>query len=174
MAIRETVVQRFSTISHKAFRDVVAALQFELGHPDIAAFTRDMGTADTYAELEDIVNGAVGPSGFMEFIRFDIGAVLRKRSGARTPQIVRIVLGNPLIMSQMARYVPDAGSYAPITILVDERPDGVHLSYDRMTSYLAPYGNLEALNVARELDAKVETLLIDVARSDAIPLRKTA
>jgi hypothetical protein len=27
---------------------------------------------------------------------------------------------------------PDAAAYAPITILVDERADGVHLSYDSM------------------------------------------
>jgi ketosteroid isomerase-like protein len=46
-----------------------------------------------------------------------------------------------------------------ITVLVDERADGVHLSYDRMASLLAPYGNSDALNVARDLDAKVEDLL---------------
>jgi hypothetical protein len=59
----------------------------------------------------------------------------------------------------MARLVPDAGSYAPVTVLVDERADGVHLSYDRMASLLAPYGNSEALNIAGDLDAKVEKLL---------------
>jgi hypothetical protein len=59
--------------------------------------------------------------------------------------------------------VPDAGSYAPVTILIDERPDGVHLSYDRMASLLAPYKNAAALNVARELDAKVEALLASAA-----------
>ena len=47
--------------------------------------------------------------------------------------------------------------------LVDERPGGVHLSYDRMTSFLAPYNNAAALNVARELDAKVEALLASAA-----------
>ena len=47
----------------------------------------------------------------------------------------------------------------PVTILIDERPDGVHLSYDRMAGFLEPYGNAEALEVARELDAKVEALL---------------
>jgi hypothetical protein len=62
-------------------------------------------------------------------------------------------------MKEMAKHVPDAGSYAPVTILVDERPDGVHLSYDRMAGFLAPYGNAEALKVAKELDAKVEALL---------------
>lgn len=174
MVTRDIVVQRFSTISYKAFRDVVAALHTVLGHPDIAAFTNGMSQASSYAELEAIVDGALGSSGFMEFARFDIGAVIRKRSGAQTPQILRFVLGNPLIMSQMAKYVPDAASYAPVTVLIDERPGGVHLSYDRMASCIAPYGNFEALRIARELDAKVEALLMDVARSETPPLSKTA
>jgi len=59
----------------------------------------------------------------------------------------------------MAKHVPDAGSYAPVTILVDERGDGVHLSYDGMASLLAPYRNAEALTVAQELDAKIECLI---------------
>ena len=58
---------------------------------------------------------------------------------------------------------PDAGSYAPVTILVDERLDGVRLSYDRMATFLAPYGSGEALKVARDLDAKIETILTNVA-----------
>ena len=66
-------------------------------------------------------------------------------------------------MKQMAWHAPDAGSYAPVTILIDERPDGAHLSYDRMSSFLAPYGNVEALKVAQELDAKVEALLASAA-----------
>ncbi len=74
-----------------------------------------------------------------------------------------IVVGNPLIMKQMVKLVPDAGSYAPVTILIDERPDGVHLSYDRMARFLAPYGSLEGLKVARDLDAKVEALLTAAA-----------
>jgi hypothetical protein len=62
-------------------------------------------------------------------------------------------------MKEMAKHVSDAGSYAPVTVLVDERGDGVHLSYDRMASLLAPYGNPDALVVARSLDSKVEALL---------------
>ena len=62
-------------------------------------------------------------------------------------------------MKEMARRVPDAASYAPVTILVSERPDGVYLSFDSLASLLAPYGNEPALAVARDLDAKVESLL---------------
>jgi hypothetical protein len=37
------------------------------------------------------------------------------------------------------------------------------LSYDRMASFLAPYGNREALEVARRLDTKIEGLLRQAA-----------
>ena len=99
----------------------------------------------------------------MLFAEFDHGAIVRKGRGHDTPRMIRFVIGNPLIMKEMAKRVPDAGSYAPVTILIDERPDGVHLSYDRMASFLAPYQNAAALNVARELDTKVEALLASAA-----------
>jgi len=99
----------------------------------------------------------------MLFVEFDHGAIIRKGTGRDAPRIIRLVMGNPLIMKEMAKHVPDAGSYAPVTVLVDERSDGVHLSYDRMASLLAPYGNSNALEVARNLDAKVEDLLQQAA-----------
>jgi hypothetical protein len=68
-------------------------------------------------------------------------------------------------MKEMAKHVPDAGSYAPVTILIDERSDGVNLSYDKMASFLAPYENKEALKVAQDLDLKVENLLNQAAAS---------
>jgi hypothetical protein len=74
------------------------------------------------------------------------------------------VIGNPLIMKEMAKRVPDAGSYAPVTVLVDERPDGVYLTYDKMASFLAPYGNADALAIAQDLDSKIERLLRDAAQ----------
>jgi len=88
---------------------------------------------------------------------------VRKATGRDKPRMVRLVIGNPLIMQEMAKHVPDAGSYAPVTVLVDERSDGVHLSYDRMASFLARYGNSDALAVAHNLDKKVEDLLLEAA-----------
>jgi len=100
----------------------------------------------------------------MEFVRFDAGEILRKERGGQGPRLLRLLVGNPLIMVEMARAVPDAAAYAPVTILVDERADGVHLSYDSMVSLIAPYGSEAALVVARDLDAKVESLLKAAAR----------
>jgi hypothetical protein len=66
-------------------------------------------------------------------------------------------------MKEMTKHVPDAASYAPVTVLIDERADGVYLSYDLMTSLLTPYENAEALAVARQLDDKVMALLTRAA-----------
>jgi uncharacterized protein (DUF302 family) len=129
----------------------------------MAAFRNDMTSAKSFAELETVVQKALGTAGLMEFTRFDLGEVLRKKLGEHAPKSVRLVIGNPVIMAQMVERMPDAGSYAPVTILVDERPDGVHLSYDKMASFLSPYGSPDALKVAQDLDVKVETLLTTAA-----------
>lgn len=156
-------MERISALSSKPFEEVVTAFVAAIGHPDMAAFGSNLAKARAYAEVEEIVSKAIGPSELMEFARFDLGAVLRKRNGSRAPQSMRFVVGNPLIMSQMVEHVPDAGSYAPVTILIDERENGVQLSYDKMESLLAPYGSSEALKVARQLDSKVEALLTAAA-----------
>ena len=163
MAIRQIAVQRFSVISSQRFEDVLAKIDAGIGRPDMRSFGKDVAAASTYLELEEVIHKVIGKSGFMEFARFDLGQILRKESGKNAPKIVRIVAGNPLIMKQMVEHVSDAGSYAPITILIDERPDGVHLSYDRMASFLAPYENEQVLKVAQDLDAKVEALLLTAA-----------
>ena len=58
-------------------------------------------------------------------------------------------------MKEMAKTVPDAAAYAPVTILVDERADGCTCRTNSMASLLGPYGSEPALAVARELDLKI-------------------
>ncbi len=155
--IRKIEVERFTLNSSKPFDQVVAALNSAVGHPDMAEFWKSTHQAQSDAEQ------GLGRTGLMLFVEFDHGAVVRSGTNRATPRMIRFVIGNPLIMREMAKHVPDAGSYAPVTVLVDERVDGVHLSYDRMASFLAPYNNSEALEVARDLDKKVEALLSSAA-----------
>ena len=157
--IRTIEVERFSLISSKPFDQVVAVLYASIGHPDMAEFGRSTHEARSFAELKSAVEKGLSAVGLMLFMQLDHGAILRKETGRETPKMIRFVIGNPLIMKEMVKHVPDAGSYAPVTVLVDERADGVHLSYDRMASFLAPYGNRDALEVARNLDKKIEDLL---------------
>ena len=161
--IRKVEIERFTLTSSKPFDQVVAALNAAVGHPDMAEFWRSTHRTQSVAELKSTIPAVLGTAGLMLFVEFDHGVIVRKGTGRDTPRIIRFVIGNPLIMKEMAKHVPDAGAYAPVTVLVDERADGVHLSYDRMASLLSPYGNPDALEVARNLDMKVEDLLRQAA-----------
>ena len=161
--IAKIEVERFSLTSSRPFDEVLAAIKGAVGNPDMVDFAKTTSAARTFAELESAVRKGLGRIGLMLFMELDQGAVIRKETGMDTPKIVRLIIGNPLIMKEMAKHVPGAGSYAPVTVLVDERTDGVHLSYDRMASLLAPYRNPDALAVARSLDTKVEDLVRQAA-----------
>ncbi len=157
--IRKIEIERFSLTTSKAFNEVIAGVNAAIGHPDMAEFGRSTHEARSFAELKSAVEKGLSKAGLMLFMQLDQGAVLQKETGQDTPRIIRFLIGNPLIMKEMAKHVPDAGSYAPVTVLVDKRADGVHLSYDRMASFLAPYGNRDALEVARNLDKTIEDIL---------------
>jgi uncharacterized protein (DUF302 family) len=161
--IRKVEMERFTVTSSKPFDVVVAAIKASIGHPNTAEFWQATQRATTAAELDAAIQPVLGESGLMQFAEFDHGMVIRKGTEHHTSKIIRLVIGNPLIMKEMAKRVPDAGSYAPVTVLVDERADGVHISYDRMASLLAPYENRDALRVARDLDTKVEDVLRQAA-----------
>ena len=156
MATQQIQVQRWSITSQKPFENVVAAVEAGVGRPSMSDFARDFASAKSYAEVEKVVQAAVSRINLMEFMRLDAGAVLKKAGVDGNPKSIRLIIGNPLIMQSMARLVPDAASYAPVTVLIDQRPDGVHLTYDEMACFLTPYGNSEALEIARDLDRKVK------------------
>ena len=159
MTIAKVEVERFSLTSSRPFDAVVAALKSAVGQPDMVEFFKETRATNSFPDLERVVRSGLGRTDLMLFAEFDLGDILRRETGSKTPRIIRLVLGNPLIMKEMVKHVPDAGSYAPVTVLIDERPDGVHVSYDKMESYLRHYGSSEALTVARNLDAKVTNLL---------------
>ena len=163
VSTEEVRVRKFRVISSKPFDEVVKDLTVTIGRPEMSGFLKAAGAARTSGELERVVQQAIGASGLMEFLRLDAGAAVRMEGGPEGSRIVRLLVGNPLIMSQMARHVPDAAAYAPVTILVVEGSDGVHLSYDTMASFLSAYGSQDALKVAKDLDAKVEGLMTAAA-----------
>ena len=152
-------VERLSLISDKPFASVLAAIRDGIGHPDMNRFWQEIWSADSFQKVESIVKAGLGPTGLLEFGEFDDGGFIRKDRGEETPQSMRLLIGNPLIMKQMTELVPDAAAYAPVTVLIDERDGKVHISYDRMASLLSVYNNPDATKIAESLDAKIETLI---------------
>jgi len=131
-----------------------------LGHArDLGALIARWNAAGRVEEFDAVAADVAGHSGLIEFLSLDLGEVLEIRAPQRAYRMVRIIAGNPVTMSEMAVTVPDVGSYAPISIVVSDRPDGVHLSYDTVSSALAPYDSPDAAAVAAALDDKVLELL---------------
>ncbi len=159
MPIKQIAVERVSLISEKPFESVLAAIRGGIGHPDMNKLWEAIWGASTFQEVESVVTAVLGPTGLMQFSEFNAGGFIRKDSGDGTPQSMRLLIGNPLIMKQMAEFVPDAAGYAPVTVLVDEREGKVHMSYDRMASFLSAYANAGATKIAEALDDKIETLM---------------
>jgi hypothetical protein len=71
-------------------------------------------------------------------------------------RLVRLIAGNPVTMGEMTLHVTDAGSYAPVTILIEEKPSGgTRVAYDTVASAIAPYHDAAASQVAQQLDTEV-------------------
>ena len=157
-------VRRVTVTTSRSFDEVVAAVYAGLGRvADFGRVVRRWSEARDREEFDAVVAPVTGSSGLIEFISFDLGGVLAIRDPGRSRRMLRIIAGNPVTMSKMTATVPDAGSYAPVTILIVERPEGVTLSYDRVASAIASYSGDEAQAVAEGLDDAVLTLLRDAA-----------
>ena len=77
-------------------------------------------------------------------------------------------------MGQMTRHLPAAGSYAPVTILIQELPGGgTQVAYDTVASAIAPYGDAAASQVAERLDTEVLRLLRHATGIPATATRHT-
>ncbi|MGH3639988.1 MAG: hypothetical protein ACRDUX_13280 [Mycobacterium sp.] len=153
-------VRRVTVTTERPFDDVVAAVYAGLGRvPEFGGLIEKWSAARDPAEFEAIAAEVAGSSGLIEFLSLDLGAALTIRDPDRGRRLLRIIAGNPVTMSKMTATVADAGSYAPVTILVAERDPGTTLSYDRVASAIAPYASSEASAVAAALDDAVLTLL---------------
>jgi hypothetical protein len=159
---RATSGERFTITTTRSFADVVGAIERAVAHPNVPELFRRMKDAAGPEALRRIVDDAVAPHGLLEFIRFDFGLVLSKDDPPTRRGAVRLMLGNPLVMRELVRGAPDAGSNAPVSVLVDERDGHVRLAYDRTAPGLSG-GDPHALESARALDAKVEALLCEAA-----------
>src|SRR5260370_41111257 len=128
MPTRQVNMQRWSITSPKPFDVVVASVEEAIGRPNMIEFIGNMTAATSYEEMQKVIHDSVSEIGLMEFMQLDHGAVLAKAGVDGNLKSVRLIMGNPLIMQSMTRLVPDAGSSAPVTVLIDPRPEGVHRS----------------------------------------------
>jgi hypothetical protein len=155
-------VRRHVLTSERPFPVVLDGIYDGISQPDIGALFATLAASTSYAEFTALVRHAQGSAGLMRFLHLDDDHVLALDPQAHQPgrRLVRLIAGNPVTMGQMTRHLADAGSYAPVTILIQELPGGgTQVAYDTVTSAIAPYQNAAAAQVAQRLDTEVLTLL---------------
>ena len=161
--VLEVRVRRHVFISARPFPDVINGLYGGISRPDIGDLFRELHATTSYEQFTSLVRQAQGSAGLMRFLELDDGVALTHDPQAQASagrRLVRLIAGNPVTMGQMTRHVPDAGSYAPVTILIQELPDGgTRVAYDSVASAIAPYNSPAVTQVAEHLDAEVSDLL---------------
>ena len=161
--VLDVLVRRHVFDSERPFPDVLDAIFGGISQPDIEALFGKLAASTSYEQFSSLVRQAQGSAGLIRFMRLDLDHALTLDPQARDQagrRLVRLIAGNPVTMGEMTRHVADAGSYAPVTLLIQEKPGGgTRVAYDTVTSAIAPYHDVAASQVAQRLDAEVLELL---------------
>jgi hypothetical protein len=155
-------VRRHVITSERPFQVVLDGIYGGISQPDIGTLFAELAASTSYEEFSALVRRAQGSAGLLRFLQLDLDTALALDPQAHQAgrRLVRLIAGNPVTMGQMTRHLPAAGSYAPITILIQELPGGgTQVAYDTVVGAIAPYGDAAASQVARRLDTEVLSLL---------------
>ncbi len=158
-SVKKMTVEHVTVRSSKAFAEVRAALETLVPRLDDGYLTLlRFGLADR--ALEELKAAAT----LSIFGSRDHGELLAIAGLKR--QAIQYDIGNPLTASLMTRHNISAGLYAPIRVLLLERPEGeVAFEYDRPVSTFGQFAE-ESINiVARKLDEDLENVLHRAANS---------
>ncbi len=161
--VLEVLVRRHVFDSERSFASVLNGIFGGISQPDIGLLFSKLTASTSYEQFSSRVAQAQGSAGLIRFLQLDLDHALtfdpqaQDRAGRR---LVRVIAGNPVTMGQMTRHVADAGSYAPVTILIGEtREGGARVAYDSVASAIAPYHDAATSEVAQRLDTEVLDLL---------------
>jgi hypothetical protein len=160
-------VRRHVFTTERPFTEIMDGIYGGVSQPDIGSLFRQLAASTSYEQFTSLVRQAQGSAGLMRFLELELDRALALDPQAQSSAgrgLVRLIAGNPVTMGEMTRHVPDAGSYAPVTILVQELPGGgTRLAYDSVASAIAIYDDPAATQVAENLDTEVLALLRQVS-----------
>jgi uncharacterized protein (DUF302 family) len=151
-------------LSYAAF---TAAFEALLGRMDAEAFVDlpSLPPEGARAKLASVV----GPLDFVLFQRIDHGSIVRALYG-RDAHAMTYVFGNALIAVEMTKHDLRAGLHVPLRLMVEQVAQGrVRVTFDLPSSLIARLGVPAADAVARDLDLKVERLLLATIRRAHTP-----
>ena len=161
--VLDVLMRRHVFDSERPFAEVLNGIFSGISRPDIETLFGKLAASTSYEQFSSLVRQAQGSAGLMLFMQLDLDHAFTLDPQAQNQagrRLVRLIAGNPVTMGEMTRHVADAGSYAPVTLLIQEKPGGgTRVAYDTVTSAIAPYHDAAASQVAQQLDAEVLGLL---------------
>ena len=165
--VLDVPLRRHVLDSERPFAAVLDGIFGGISQPDIEQLFRQLAASTSFEQFTSLTAAAAGSVGLMRFLQLDLDNALTPDPQAPDwtgRRLVRLIAGNPVTMGEMTRHVADAGSYAPVTLLIQELPSGgTRIAYDTVTSAIAPYQDAAATEVAGHLDAEVLGLLRQVS-----------
>jgi hypothetical protein len=173
--VLEVLMRRHVFDGERPFDSVLDGIFGGISQPDIGQLFSKLAASTSYEQFSSLVQQAQGSVGLMRFLQLDLDQALTLDPEAPDwtgRRLVRLIAGNPVTMGQMTRHVVDAGSYAPVTILIEEMlGGGTRVAYDTVASEIARYHDAAVSEVAERLDTEVLGLLRQVT---GVPASATA
>ncbi|OSJ18127.1 hypothetical protein BST63_06670 [Bradyrhizobium canariense] len=152
-------VEHIRIDSIKSYAETRAALE-RLPHFDDR--TRTLMQYGDIAKVRSALGEIQGDAGLVVFSVATHGDWLQIISGKRN--VVQYVIGNVLVSTQMTQHELAAALYAPLRIVVYENESGAAtIEYDRPSTLFGQFGNERVTAVARDLDEKIQDILIRAA-----------
>jgi len=165
----QVTVDRLTFVSSKPVHQVIQAFESWLSSK-LEETSKIIDVSKRTAEEKEKVWGeASKPLGLFLFRKFNMSETQAHFFPSPPPITLRYLVGNPFIMQRISQYIPDVVYYAPRTVVITDRLDGVHLIYNTMASYLASSESSEGLKLARELDEIFIFLLGKAANGEQAP-----
>ena len=148
------VVRSFQT-PYDAF---ISRFESQLGRHDTSAYWSSVADPGRAKDVEAILQGQEGSSGFMMFTTYDHGEFLNIKGAPRKAR--QYVVGNPLYASRMTQHDIRAGLYAPLRVFIYvDMAGSTCVEYDLPSSLFGQFKNEKVDEVAAELDRKLAALV---------------
>lgn len=150
-----------SITSEKSFDQVTAAIEAKMGTADNSRL-RQLKRLDmdkSFEQVKNAVESMVGESGFTQLADYQLGGLFTSQQKGQCKRSKLYIIGNPLIASQMFEHNPAVGLYVPLRLFVYQGADDkTQITYEKPSSLLGQFQNDQILEVARQLDQRLETL----------------
>jgi uncharacterized protein (DUF302 family) len=158
----QTTIEHIEVPSNRSYDHVTAYLDERLGvFGDSDRLRAQLPPGTSWAQIEKVIEGMMGSSGFAMFNKVEHGDLLSVAGKPR--RVSQYSIGNPLLAIRMLQHEPAIALYAPLRLAVYEDGEGqCVVAYDRFTSALARYQHPEIASTAKVVEQKLEALVAEI------------